>query len=150
MRFACFSNISRIRSIVALIIIATFWAIIVVATDFSNIDDASFIYFVVLTLATLFLIRYAYRAFLKHPAIILTGVITDVREKNRTVNEEDKLQTRVSYQYQVHNETSDYWGDCIYDFIQGRGKKHSIGEQVIFFSMSPGNNYIIRRSSKLS
>lgn len=51
-----FKKKSRIRSIVALIIIAAFWAIIVVATDFSNIDDASFIYFVVLILVLFMLI----------------------------------------------------------------------------------------------
>lgn len=139
-----FKSKSRIRSIVALIIITAFWAIIVATTDFSNIDDVTMIYFGILILATIFLLRYAYRAFLKCPAVIIQGTITDMREKKRTVNEEERLQSRVSYQYLVHGDSNDYWGDCVYDFIEGRGKKHNIGEAVLFFSMSPGNGYIIK------
>lgn len=135
---------SRTRSIVALIIISAFWAIIVAATDFNNIDDASMIYLGILVIATILLIRYAYSAFLKRPAIVMLGTISDMREIRRTVNEEDKLQTRVQYQYLVQGENGEFWGDCIFDFINGRANKHSIGEQVIFFSMSPGNNYIIK------
>lgn len=136
---------SRVRSIVALFIIAVFWAIVVLATDFNNIDDVSMIYFGLLVLATIFLLRYAYRAFLKRPSIIAQGEIIDIRERKRTVNEEEKLQTRASYQYLVHSENNDYWGDCVYDFTDGHGKKHNVGEHVIFFSMSPGNNYIIKK-----
>ena len=139
-----FKSKSRIRSIVSLIIITAFWAIIVATTDFSNIDDVTMIYFGILILATIFLLRYAYRAFLKCPAVIIQGTITDMREKKRTVNEEERLQSRISYQYLVHGSSNDYWGDCVYDFIEGRGKKHNIGEAVLFFSMSPGNGYIIK------
>lgn len=139
-----FKSKSRIRSIVSLIIITAFWAIIVATTDFSNIDDVTMIYFGILILATIFLLRYAYRAFLKCPAVIIQGTITDMREKKRTVNEEERLQSRISYQYLVHGGSNDYWGDCVYDFIEGRGKKHNIGEAVLFFSMSPGNGYIIK------
>lgn len=60
-----FKRESRIRSIVALIIITAFGAIIVATTDFSNIDDVTMIYFGILVLAAIFLLRYAYRAFLK-------------------------------------------------------------------------------------
>jgi len=67
------------------------------------------------------------------------------REIKRTVNEEERLQTRVSYQYLVHCDSNDYWGECVFDFIDGRGKKHNVGEHVLFFSMSPGNNYIIKK-----
>lgn len=140
-----FKSKSRIRSIVSLIIITAFWTIIVTTTDFSNIDDVTMIYFGILILATIFLLRYAYRAFLKCPAVIIQGTITDMREKKRTVNEEERLQSRISYQYLVHGDSNDYWGDCVYDFIEGRGKKHNIGEAVLFFSMSPGNGYIIKR-----
>lgn len=139
-----FKSKSRIRSIVSLIIITAFWAIIVATTDFSNIDDVTMIYFGILILATIFLLRYAYRAFLKCPAVIIQGTITDMREKKRIVNEEERLQSRISYQYLVHGDSNDYWGDCVYDFIEGRGKKHNIGEAVLFFSMSPGNGYIIK------
>lgn len=139
-----FKSKSRIRSIVSLIIITAFWTIIVATTDFSNIDDVTMIYFGILILATIFLLRYAYRAFLKCPTVIIQGTITDMREKKRTVNEEERLQSRISYQYLVHGDSNDYWGDCIYDFIEGRGKKHNIGEAVLFFSMSPGNGYIIK------
>ena len=139
-----FKSKSRIRSIVSLIIITAFWAIIVATTDFSNIDDVTMIYFGILILATIFLLRYAYRAFLKYPAVIVQGTITDMREKKRTVNEEERLQSRISYRYLVHGGSNDYWGDCVYDFIEGRGKKHNIGETVLFFSMSPGNGYIIK------
>lgn len=139
-----FKSKSRIRSIVSLIVITAFWTIIVATTDFSNIDDVTIIYFVILILATFFLLRYAYRAFLKCPAVIIQGTITDMREKKRTVNEEERLQSRISYQYLVHGDSNDYWGDCVYDFTEGRGKKHNIGEAVLFFSMSPGNGYIIK------
>lgn len=139
-----FKSKSRIRSIVSLIIITAFWTIIVTTTDFSNIDDVTMIYFGILILATIFLLRYAYRAFLKCPAVIIQGTITDMREKKRTVNEEERLQSRISYQYLVHGDSNDYWGDYVYDFIEGRGKKHNIGEAVLFFSMSPGNGYIIK------
>ena len=143
--YKLFKKKSRVRSIVALFIIAVFWAIVVLATDFNNIDDVSMIYFGLLVLATIFLLRYAYRAFLKRPSIIAQGEIIDIRERKRTVNEEEKLQTRPSYQYLVHSENNDYWGDCVYDFTDGHGKKHNVGEHVIFFSMSPGNNYIIKK-----
>ncbi len=143
--YKLFKKKSRVRSIVALFIIAVFWAIVVLATDFNNIDDVSMIYFGLLVLATIFLLRYAYRAFLKRPSIIAQGEIIDIRERKRTVNEEEKLQTRASYQYLVHSENNDYWGDCVYDFTDGHGKKHNVGEHVIFFSMSPGNNYIIKK-----
>lgn len=139
-----FKSKSRIRSIVSLIIITAFGTIIVATTDFSNIDDVTMIYFGILILATIFLLRYAYRAFLKCPAVIIQGTITDMREKKRTVNEEERLQSRISYQYLAHGDSNDYWGDCVYDFIEGRGKKHNIGEAVLFFSMSPGNGYIIK------
>lgn len=140
-----FKRKSQMRSLVALIIIVVFWAIIMFATDFDNIDDVFMLYFGILSMATLFLLRYACRAFFKHPSIIMQGTITDIREKRRTVNEEDRLQSRVSYQYLVQSDLNDCWGECIYDFIEGRGKKHEIGEAVLFFSMSPGNNYIITR-----
>ena len=141
--YKLFKKKSRVRSIVALFIIAAFWAIVVLATDFNNIDDVSMIYFGLLVLATIFLLKYAYRAFLKKPAIIAQGEIIDIRERKRTVNKEEKLQTRAAYQYLVHSENNDYWGDCVYDFIDGHGKKHNVGEHVLFFSMSPGNNYIV-------
>lgn len=114
-----FKSKSRIRSIVSLIIITAFWTIIVTTTDFSNIDDVTMIYFGILILATIFLLRYAYRAFLKCPAVIIQGTITDMREKKRTVNEEERLQSRISYQYLVHGDSNDYWGDYVYDFIEG-------------------------------
>lgn len=57
-----FKSKSRIRSIVSLIVITAFWTIIVATTDFSNIDDVTMIYFVILILTTFFLLRYAYRA----------------------------------------------------------------------------------------
>lgn len=142
--YKLFKKKSKVRSIIALLIIAAFWVIIVLATDFNNIDDVSMIYFGLLILATIFSLRRAYRAFLKKPVIIAQGEIIDIREKKRTVNEEDKLQTRVSFRYLVHTDDNDYWGDCIYDFTDGRGKKHNVGEHVLFFSMSPGNNYIIK------
>ena len=142
--YKSFKRKSRIRSIVALLIITTFWGIIVLATDFDNIDDASMIYFAILVLATLFLVKYAYGAFFKRPSIVAHGTITDTIEKKRTVNEEGRLQTRVSYQYLIHCDKNDYWGDCVYDFIEGRGKVHEVGEPVLFFSTSPGNNYIIK------
>lgn len=143
--YKLFKKNSRARSVVALFILAAFWAIIVLATDFNNIDDVSVIYFGLLALATIFLLRYAYRAFLKRPAVVAQGEIIDIRERKRTVNEEGKLQTRATYQYLVRYESNDYWCDCVYDFIEGRGKKHNVGEHVLFFSMSPGNNYIIKK-----
>lgn len=142
--YKSFKRKKRIRSIVALLIIASFWGIMVLATDFSNIDDTSMIYFGLLALATLFLVKYAYGAFFKRPSIVAYGTITDTREKKRTVNEEERLQTRVSYQYLIHCENNDYWGDCVYDFIEGRGRIHNIDEHVLFFSTSPGNNFIIK------
>lgn len=104
--YKLFKKKSRVRSIVALFIIAAFLAIVVLTTDFNNIDDASMIYFGLLVLATIFLLRYAYRAFLKKPAIIAQGEIIDIRERKRTVNEEEKLQTRAAYQYLVHSENT--------------------------------------------
>lgn len=76
-----FKSKSRIRSIVSLIIITAFWTIIVATTDFSNINDVTMIYFGILILATMFLLRYAYRSFLKCPAVIIQGTIIDMREK---------------------------------------------------------------------
>ena len=148
--YKLFKKNSRVRSIAALFILAAFWAIIVLATDFNNIDDVSVIYFGLLALATIFLLRYAYRAFLKRPAIITQGEIIDIRERKRAVNEsntfgEGSLGTKITCQYLVHTENNDYWSDCVYDFIEGRGKKHNVGEHVLFFSMSPGNNYIIKK-----
>ena len=144
--YQLFKKHSRIRSIVALLIIAAFWAIIVSATDFNSIDDVSMIYFGILTIATLLLLRYAYRAFLTHPSIIAQGIITDIRERRRTGKDANGwLQTIVTYQYLVHCDGNDYWGDCVYDFIEGRGKKHNVGESVLFFSMSPGNSFIIKK-----
>ena len=61
--YKLFKKKSRVRSIVALFIIAAFWAIVVLATDFNNIDDVSMIYFGLLVLATIFLLRHAYRLF---------------------------------------------------------------------------------------
>lgn len=62
--YKSFKKHSRIRSIAALLMIAVFWAIIVSTTDFNSIDDVSMMYFGILTIATLLLLRYAYRAFL--------------------------------------------------------------------------------------
>jgi len=76
--YKSFKRKSRTRSIIAVVIIAAFWTIVVLATDLSNIDDASMVYFGILTLATLFLLKYVYGAFFKRPQIIEQGIITDV------------------------------------------------------------------------
>lgn len=138
-----FKSKSQMRSIAALITVAAFWALFVAATDFSNIDDVTIIYFGILILATILLLRYAYRVFFKCPAVIIQGTIIDIKERRQTVNEGGIYKTRITYQYLVHGDSNDYWGDCVYDFIEGRGKKHNIGETVLFFSMSPGNGYIV-------
>lgn len=144
--YKSFKKHSRIRSILALLIIAAFWAIMVSTTDFNNIDDVSMIYFGVLTIATLLLLRYAYRAFLTPPSIVAQGIITAIRERKRTSDDEyDRLRTLVTYEYLVHCDGNDYWADCVYDFINGCGKEHNVGESVLFFSMSPGNSFIIKK-----
>lgn len=133
----------RIRALVALVIIAIFGAIVLETADFSELDDVSFIYLAIVFVGVAISIRALFVSVFKKPTILLEGTITDIKETRRTVNEEEKLQTRVNHLYLVSDNEKEYWGQCIVEYNNGREKKHAVGERVLFFSTSPGNGYII-------
>lgn len=144
-----FKKKSRIRSIVALLILVVFWVININTTDFNSVDDISMLYFSILVIITILLLKFTYEAFLKQPKIVIEGTISDIKEKRRVANDNGIHRTIVTYEYLVCCDMNEYWGKCVYDYIKGRSQKHDIGEQVIFFSMSPGNNYIITKTENI-
>lgn len=141
--YKAYKKKSRIRALVALVIIVIFGAIVLATADFSELDDVSFIYLAIAFVGAAISIRALLVSVFKKPTLIFEGAITDIKETRRTVNEEEKLQTRVNHLYLVSDNEKECWGQCIGEYNNGRVKKHALGERVLFFSTSPGNGYII-------
>ena len=138
-----FKRKSRIRSLVGLIIIAVFWFILLNSNNASISEGKMLFLFGGTFFATLFMLYAVFMYFVKKPEMIIIGDIVDVRENKRTVNEEERLKTRITHNYLVQGENSQAWGNCIYDYLNGKEKQHTVGEKVILFSVSAGNTYII-------
>lgn len=138
-----FKRKSRIRSFFGLIIIAIFWFALLNANNANVSKGTNVLLFGGVFLATLFSLYSIFLYFVKKPDMIIIGNIVDVKEKRRTVNEEERLKTRITHSYLVKGEDSQAWGDCIYDYLSGNEKQHAVGERVILFSLSAGNTYII-------
>ncbi len=134
---------SRKRSFFGLIILAVFWLVMLNANNANVSEEMTTILFGGLFFATVIMLYFLFLAFFKKPNLIIIGDIVDVKEKKRTVNEEERLNTRRTHSYLVKGEDSQAWGDCIYDYLNGNEKQHAVGEKVILFSVSAGNTYII-------
>ncbi len=138
-----FKKKSRIRSFFGLIMIAVFWFTLLNA-NYANVSEGMrTLLFGGLFFATLISLYFVFLYFVKKPNMIIIGNIVDVKEKKRTVNEEERLNTRITHSYLVKGEGSQAWGDCIYDYLSGNERQHAVGERVILFSVSAGNTYII-------
>lgn len=133
-----------IRSLLANGLLCVFWLFILDSDNSKLSEDMRLLEVGILGLVTFFMLRFLVRALMK-PKIVFETTILEIREKKRTVNEEDRLQDRITHQYGVGSDVVSYWADCIEDFNQGREKKHKVGETVYFFSLGKANNYIITK-----
>ena len=138
-----FKKKGRIRSFFSLIIVAVFWFTLLNANNGNMSEGMNVLLFGGVFFATLISLYFIFLYFVKKPNMIIIGDIVDVKEKKRTVNEEERLNTRRTHSYLVKGEDSQAWGDCIYDYLSGNEKRHAVGERVILFSVSAGNTYII-------
>ncbi len=134
---------SRKRSFFGLIVLAVFWLVMLNANNANVSEGMTTMLFSGLFFATVIMLYFLFLAFFKKPNLIIIGDIVDVKEVKRTVNEEERLITRLTHRYLVKDEDSEAWGDCIYDYLNGNEKHHAVGEKVILFSISAGNTYII-------
>lgn len=138
-----FRRKSKIRSLVGLIIVVAFWLVMINSNNPNTPQETNTIIYGILFMGSLIIVYMMYTAFVKKPQVVFEAIIVDIREKKRTVNEEDRLRSRLSHQYCVEKNGEKYWGDCIHDYLNGKEGDHSVGERVIYFSMSAGNSYII-------
>lgn len=138
-----FKKKSRIRSFLGLIMVAVFWFCLLNANNVNVSEGMNVFLFGGVFFATLFSLYSMFLYFVKKPNMIIIGDIVDVKERRRTVNEEERLKARITHSYLVKGEDSQAWGDCIYDYLNGNEKRHVMGERVILFSVSAGNTYII-------
>ena len=134
----------KMRALGALAVDIVFGGIVCAATDFKNIDDSSMVYLGIFLIATIVILKLFFDSFVKRPSILLEGEIVEIKEETRTVKEEDRLQTRITHRYKICSEKNEYWGECIVAYNTGREIHHSIGEKVLYFSLGPGNSYIVK------
>ncbi len=112
-----FKKKSRIRSFFGLIIIAVLWFILLNANNTNVSEEMNTLLFGGVFFATLISLYFIFLYYVKKPNMIIIGDIVDVKEIKRTVNEEERLNTRRPYGYLVKGEDSQAWGDCIYMII---------------------------------
>ena len=134
-----------IRSLLANGLLCVFWLIFLDSDNLKLSEDMRLLGLGILGLVTFFMLRFLVRALILKPKIVFETTILEIREKKRTVDEEDRLQNRITHQYGVGSDVVSYWADCIEDFNQGQEKKHKVGETVYFFSLGNANNYIITK-----
>ena len=142
-----FKNKSRVRSLIGIIVMLILGITMINANN-SSVSPELVSIMTSACFIGVFLMAYFLVMSFRKPKDVIKGEIIEIKEKKRTVNSEDRLQTRKTHVYLVSNGKESYWSECIKDYIDGIEEKHYLGEQVLCFSKSSGDYYIVRTSNE--
>ena len=139
--YRTFIRKKRCRVLLAAAILLFFWFFIANANNPNTSQLHKMVLLAILSFFSLLELYWIYTFFIKKPRV-LTGVIEDIKVKERTVKRADNVETRYTKVYKVRTPQGSVRGKSVASYI-GSDNILQVGDNVIWFLFETGNGYII-------
>lgn len=140
--YRTFIRKKRYRVFLTAVILLLFWFLMANTNNPNTSQLQKLVLVVILALFSVLELYWIYTSFIKKPRV-LTGVIEDIKVKERTVKRSGDLETRYTKVYKVRTQHGSVRGKSVSSYI-GNDNILQVGDNVIWFLFENGNGYIIQ------